>query len=320
MKHLGEAETAEEHAAEAAIRANPDWAARAAGYALLCPDVVSPVHRGVESAVWRVEPEGGAASVLKVMREDMKEHFDLEAAVEGARRAGESGAGPALLWADAVSGAITMPLLGEGWRTATLWELQDDAIMAAALDAARRLHAAPPLARRFDVFAEARSLAERAKAAAVDLPPDFWSLETALGDVEAAIAASGADSAPCRNDGVASNVMVGPEDAVLLLDYDRAGMNDPVYDLAVLLVEAHPFDSGMLPAIEHWCGRADPGVLGRCVAYGVVDDLMWALWGALAAQNSPRRHVEFRKYSEWRFLRCRMAVGDPRFEERLRRL
>lgn len=76
----------------------------------------------------------------------------------------------------------------------------------------------------------------------------------------------------------------------------------------------------MLPAIEHWCSRADPAILNRCVAYGVADDLIWALWGALAAQESPREHVEFRKYSEWRFLRCRMAVGDPRFEERLRRL
>lgn len=318
MKHIGEAETPEEHAAETAIGRNPDWAG--ASYAMLCPDVVSPVHRGVESAIWLVDPGAGDRIVLKVMREDMRACFDIGAAIEGARRAADAEAGPPVLWADAGLGALAMPFLGDGWRTATLWELQDGAIMTSILDSVRRLHAAPALARAFNVFAEIRDLSERARAGGVDLPPDFWWLEAALADVEQAITASGADSAPCRNDGVSSNVMVGSDGATLLLDYDRAGMNDPVYDLAVLLVEACPFDSEMLPAIEHWCGRADQTILNRCVAYGVADDLMWALWGALAARESARKHVEFRKYCEWRFMRCRMAIGDPRFEERLRRL
>ncbi len=320
MKHLGQAETADECAAEAAIEANPAWSGLNARYALVCPDVVSPVHRGVESAVWRVEADGAPPTVLKVLREDMRPYFDPAAAIAGAERAAETGAGPQLLWADAGLGTATFALLGEGWRTATMADLQDDQVMAGALDAAQRLHDGRPLAHRFDVFAEARDLAARARGAGVDLPADLWWLEVALGDVEAAVAAAGADSAPCRNDGVSSNVMIGPDGAVLLVDYDRAGMNDPVYDLAVLLTEAHPFDSARAPAVEHWCGRADPATLDRVTAYGVADDLMWALWAALAARQSPRTYVEFRKYSEWRLLRCRMAVGDPRFEERLRRL
>ena len=320
MKHLGEAETEEERVAEAVISANPEWAGSDVRYTLLCPDVVSPVHRGVESAVWRVQTNNGAPTVLKIMREDMRAHFDLEASVEGARRAGEAEAGPPVLWADSSSGAVAMPLLGEGWRTATLWEFQDQSIMAQVLDTVKRLHSAAPLKHRFDIFTETQTLCARARAAGVDLPPDFWWLETALDDIAAAVAASGTDIAPCRNDGVSSNVMVGPDCAVMLLDYDRAGMNDPLYDLAALIVEAYPFETEMLPVIEQWCGRADPEILNRCIAYGVADDLMWALWGAIAAQESPRTHVEFRKYSEWRFLRCRSSLGDPRFEERLRRL
>jgi hypothetical protein len=320
VKRPGEGVTPDEIAAEVAIADNPAWAGKAVRYALLCPDVVSPVHRGVESAVWRVEVDGEAPAVLKVMRGDMRAFFDTAAAIEGARRAGEAGAGPPVLWADASAGAVAFPHLGEDWRTATLADLDDDGVLCGAIDAARRLHAAPPLAHRFDVFAEVRALHGRALADGVPLPPEAWWLANAVADVEAAVAAAGADLAPCRNDGVSSNVMIGPAGAVMLVDYDRAGMNDPVYDLAVLLTEARPFDSAMGPAIEHWCGRADPAVLNRAVAYGVADDLMWALWGAIAAETSARRHVEFRKYAEWRFLRCRMAVGDPRFEERLRRL
>jgi thiamine kinase-like enzyme len=114
--------------------------------------------------------------------------------------------------------------------------------------------------------------------------------------------------------------MVGPDGAALLLDYDRAGMNDAFYDMAALLTESCAFESEAAAALERRFGRVEAAVLDRCVVLGAADDLMNALWAAVSAATSPRRHVEFKKYSEWRYLRCRSAVGDPRFEERLRRL
>ncbi|TVQ55008.1 MAG: phosphotransferase [Rhodobacteraceae bacterium] len=320
MKRIGDAETEAEQAAEAAIGAIPDWAGRAIAYAPLCPDVVSPVHRGVESAIWRVEPDGRAPAVLKVMRDDMRRFFDVDAAIAGARHAAALGVGPEVLWADAALGALATPLLGEGWRTATLADLQEPAVIDAALAATARLQDGPPLAARFDVFDEIRRLDAMAREADVAPPPDGWWLLEAARDMEAALDAAGADLAPCRNDGVSSNVMVGPDGAVMLLDYDRAGMNDACYDVAALLTEACAFPSEAAAVLERRFGRAEPAILNRCVVLGAADDLMNALWAAVSAATSPRRHVEFKKYSEWRYLRCRSAVGDPRFEERLRKL
>lgn len=319
MKQIGSAETAEEHAAEAAITAATCFEDRA-GYELLVPDMVSPVHRGVESAVWRVEADGRTPAVLKVMREDMRSLFDAEAAMEGARRAAETGTGPAVYWADPASGAIALELLGDGWRTATLYDLQTAETMSATLDAVRRLHAGPALAATFDVFAEIRSLDSSVRETVEDPPPDLWRLRSDVDDIAKAVAAAGIDSAPCRNDGTSSNLMIGPAGEVRLLDFDRAGTNDPLYDLGVLIAEAHPFASEAAATVELWCGRFERKVLDRCILYGAADDLMWGLWGLLAAARSPRRHVEFRKYAEWRLMRCRTVLCDPRFEERLRRL
>lgn len=318
MKRLGEAETNDERAAETAITKNPHWHGRSATYTPLCADVVSPVHRGVESAVWLVEIEGKTPHVLKVMREDMRPYFDVQAAIAGAKLAASADVGPPVLWADVVSGAIALSLLGEGWRTATLADLNDQDALEKIVTSVKALHGEGTLERRFNVFERVRTLLADAKAEGVSLPADGWFLVEAVADIEEAVTASGADSAPCRNDGVSSNIMLG--EGVRLLDYDNAGMNDPIYDLAVLLTEAFAFDSEMAQAVETFCGRFDQVIVDRVVAYGVADDLMWALWAALAAKRSLRTHVEFAKYSEWRFLRCRMAVGDPRFEERLRKL
>ena len=44
------------------------------------------------------------------------------------------------------------------------------------------------------------------------------------------------------------------------------------------------------------------------------------LIGALLAAKSARNTLEFYKFASWRFLRCRMAVREPRFGEVLRRI
>lgn len=320
MKRLGEAQTPDEQCAEAAIDTAPMFDADVS-YGLLVPDVVSPVHRGVESAVWRVAPgNGAAATVLKIMRPDMRAFFDMHAAIAGARLAGELGVGPAVQWADAELGATALALLSDDWRTAGLYDLQHDGTMANTIAAVRQLHMGDGLAAEFDVFAEVERLEHLARAEVDDLPPDLWRLSGDVADIGRAVQAAGRDTAPCRNDGSASNLMIGPDGAVMLLDFDRAGMNDPVYDLGVLIAEAHPFAREAAQTVEIWCGRFEARVLDRALLYGAADDLMWGLWGLLAAVRSPRRHVEFRKYGEWRLLRCRSVLADPRFEERLRGL
>ena len=56
----------------------------------------------------------------------------------------------------------------------------------------------------------------------------------------------------------------------------------------------------------------------RAILYGAADDLRWGLIAATLAATSPRTSLEFLKFASWRFLRCRMAMRDPRFPERLR--
>lgn len=74
-----------------------------------------------------------------------------------------------------------------------------------------------------------------------------------------AIAASGADLVTAHADGVTSNVMLGPDGAMQLVDFDEAGNTDALFDLAVVLNEVHPLDEArhlaVLETFEGQCAR-----------------------------------------------------------------
>ena len=123
---------------------------------------------------------------------------------------------------------------------------------------------------------------------------------------------------PAHGDGNVSNVLIAEDGSVLLVDWDRAGDMDPFEDLGSLLAELAPQEPEARALFERWHGSMDEGLLSRAMLYGAADDLRWGLIAATLAATSPRTSLEFLKFASWRFLRCRMAVRDPRFPERVR--
>jgi aminoglycoside phosphotransferase len=302
--------------------AGPEAALAAAGLsgAQVAPGpeaVVSPTHRAVESRCWRVTAPNGAPLFLKILHPELRPHVDAAAAVEGAAQAGRLGAGPPVLWSDPALCALLMPdMQAQGFRTADMGLMQRPAVMAGAMAALRRLHGGPALPVRFDPFAEIDRLHAAARAAAAPLPDDLpWVLRMVA---EIGAVTAGAPLAPCRNDGCASNLLVGDDDAVLLLDFDRAGMNDPLYDVGALLAEQTAFEPEMAAAFAAYAGGADPASFARARLYAAVDDVMQALWSLTMAATTARMHLEFLKYGQWRLMRARLTLRHPQFEEKLR--
>lgn len=291
----------------------------AAGQAMPAfPVLASPGWHGVDATHWQASgPEGRLH--LKLLHPDAAAYVDAAAAIEAARLAGELGVGPAVLHADPSAGALLMPLL-EGWRVATLERLYEPAIQDAILAARRRLHAGPPLSRHIDIGAQIDDLARRCALAGASLPEDVADLRRAVATGLARIAAAGVDLVPAHGDGMASNHMLGPDGQVLLVDFDLAGMMDPFLDIGSFIGEAALQEPEARALFERWHGHNDEGLFARAMIYAAADDLRFGLIGALLARTSRRRELEFVKYGNWRFLRCRMAIRDPRFAERCRRV
>lgn len=318
MKQIGRPSDALEKAVDAALHAVPDWQGRAISYAAAFDGVVSPIHRGVASHCWKVSLDGEApAWFLKVLHDDMKDFVDVAASYKAADMAATSGVTPTPRYLPSASAAI-FDLLPDGWMWARLHHFNDPDIVARVVAARRAIQAGPTLGRVQDLFATIADYAKRAEAARIALPQDVWWLTSRTAEIGRAIGAAGTETRPCHLDGASSNVMLSPEGNVCLVDFDSAGDADPYWDLGVMMAEICQFEPEEAALVEIFAGRYDKRIHHRARLYGAADDIKWGLWGYLVAAGSPRRGVEFVKYAEWRFLRARMVLHDPRFEGMLR--
>ena len=285
------------------------------------PILASPSWRGVDGFPWRaVKKSGGETLFIKSMDADATLYIDIPCAFEAAQRASDLGIGPKVLLADARSGTLIMEDLNQGWRVGTLERMLEPAIVDAVITARRRFQSGKPLSRTRGVFAEIKQFYAAAVSASAQLPPDtewmFKELQFAAEAFEAlAIAA-----VPIHGDGNVSNILISDTGEVRLIDWDRATNADPLEDIGSFLVEAFAQEPEARDAFIRNAGGFDEAAFNRARIYGVADDLRWGLIGALLAAKSARKTLEFHKFASWRFVRCRMAVREPRFGEALRRI
>lgn len=273
--------------------------------------LASPSYKAVESR--SVFTQG---AFVKRMHPEMMPGFDLETAMALATQAGRAGVGPEVIWHDAAIGAVAMTGLSSEWHTANQASLQDPVVVSAAMTALKTLHGTQVLSTRFDPFAQISGLIECLGREAGTLPDDIIWLQRLIAQLEPMM--EGGTLAPCRNDGSSSNLMLGPDGAVLLVDYDRAGMNDPLYDVGCLLAEMTIHERDMMPGYAAYAGQFDEAGFARARLWSFVDDLLHALWARLKSKTSERGAVEWLKYGEWRLIRVRMALMHPQFEEKIR--
>lgn len=322
MKPLGAPTDSQERLAEAALSSVPFLDARKLRYEPALAGAASPSYQGVESTLYRVtEAESAQPSLfLKVHQAECADLFDPAFAFTAGKALARQGMTPEPLHLAADQGAILFRLLGPEWRPATLDALGKGPYLSAVIETLRRIADGAPLGRNWTVFEGIAEMRARLGPQAETLPDDAWWLFDAIAAIADALAAAGADIKPAHGDPHATNIMLGPDGAVQLVDLDMACDTDPHYQLAALLNEACQFDTEMRTSIEIWNGAYSETLFNRCVAYAAADDLYWGLRALLLDRLSPRTSLEFRKYAGWRLLRCRMRINRPGFEETLRRL
>lgn len=282
--------------------------------------VVSPIHRAIENLCFFATKPDRPPVFVKHRHDDMCQFIALDHVADASRKAGELSISPRLLYADPSNGVLVFEVLGEEWAWGHADVLRRPQVLENLLTAKRTFHKAQPLAETRSVFDLVGAYRQLADGPDVILPAPVFTVSAGVQRIAGAIGASGVDTVPCHADGVSSNIMVGPDDGVRLVDFEWARQADPAYDLGTVVAELLPFDGEALLAIEIATGKPDAGVLARARLYGAADDLMWALWGFINAARSPRKHVEFFKYAEWRLLRARTVIEGPRFETWLKQV
>ncbi len=312
MKPIGKPASDSEVAIETALQSITEWQGLEVRYEAGPPAVVSPIHRAVESLCYKVQA-GREVYFVKLRQPDMRTFFDDRAVAANCRIASDAAVSPKLFAADPEIGLLIYEHLSDDWNWCKVDTLADKDLLAAVVHAKKRLHEGPAFFGEFDVFATIEGYLERILHEEITVPADVPAIAAIVGDFGQAIAAAGIQHKSCHGDGVASNIMIGPDRSLHLVDYDRSGNADPFFDLGSLMLEAFQFENDERVVLEIYEGHCRDAAYHRCKLYGIADDLMWALWGFISFQHSPRKEVEFTKYAEWRLLRARWNLGNSNF-------
>lgn len=320
MKTTGSPQNEIEERAERALLAFAGIVGDTPLYAPAQPAVASPSYHAVESHTFVVGPSAGEARhFLRLGAGEVADLVDRETALNAASQIHGLGHAPQPLGYDEATGSTLSTLLGNGWRSAKIDDLMQPDTVARLVAMQKAIATGNTFGRSWSVFEGIDQLWEIVCGKVV-LPGDAEWMRAWMTPMREAIASAGIDLKPAHGDPHSSNVMLGPDGKIQLVDFDMAADMDPYYQLGVQMNELYQFESQMKQVLEIHDGSFSDKAFNRCRIYAAADDLYWALRSLVLELRYPPKGVEFLKYAGWRFLRCRMALGHPDFEARLRTL
>ena len=269
---------------------------------------------GLTNLVYRIDT-GTDRYVLRIPGKGTEDYIDRVVEMHNTRVAARAGVSAEVIHADADSGVLlTRYIDGIVTMTPRAFAEREGAAERAGL-AFKQMHDwAEPFEFRFELFAMIDGylgVLDRRKA---ELPDGYAEVVEAAQPVREALDRNPAPLAPCHCDPLCENFLDNGE-RMWIVDWEYSGMNDPLWDLGDLSVEA-----GFTPAqdrelIEAYCaGQPSDAEFGRMIIYKAMCDLLWTLWGLIQhADDNPAE--DFWAYSIGRFERCKALMSTAEFED-----
>jgi thiamine kinase-like enzyme len=319
MKALGSPQDLVEQRAEKVLASVPGGDRSRLTYGRALPSVASPSFHASESATFIVDPDGeGPSLFLRLGLDEVADLVDPGVAQRAAHRCHSLGISPQLVYGDPDERAMVFEALDGSWRTARVDDLMKPEMAARLVGMHKRIASASAFGRTWSIFDGIGQMWKILGHTSDVLPGDADWMLAWISSIHEAISAVGADLLPAHADPHSSNVMIGTDGRLMLVDFDMAADVDPYYVLGALMNELFQFESQMKPLLEMHDGRFNERAFNRCRLYAAADDFYWALRSLVLEVRLPRCGVEYLKYAAWRFLRCRMLLGRPNFEELVR--
>ena len=271
---------------------------------------------GLTNLVYRVDA-GDRRYVLRIAGEGTEDYIDRKVEGHNARVAAEAGVSAEVLHFDADSGLmLTRYLDGCVTMSPELFKSRPGA-PARAAEVLKRMHACGRKFRfRFELFAMIDEYLGLLAKLEAPLPDGYHEVVAEAGAVRQALDANPATLAPCHCDPLSENFL---DDGVRMwaVDWEYSGMNDPVWDLGDVSVEAGFDEAQDREMMAAYCGGEPPAaVYGRMVIYKAMCDLLWTLWGLIQFANK-NPVDDFWAYSVNRFGRCKALMGADDFGRHL---
>lgn len=271
---------------------------------------------GLTNVVHRVDlPEG--ALIVRIPGKGTEAYIDRAVELHNARAAARAGVSAEVIWGDADSGVmISRCVENIVTMTPDLFLEREGSAQRAAL-AFRQLHqSGERFEFRFELFSMIDEYLKVLSGKESDLPDGYHEIVEAAQPVKTILSENESALAPCHCDPLCENFL-DDGTRMWIVDWEYSGMNDPMWDLGDLSVEAGftaEQDREMMAA--YFDGQASAADFGRMIVYKAMCDLLWTLWGLIQhADNNPAE--DFWAYSVNRFERCKTLMRSTEFEAHL---
>ena len=272
---------------------------------------------GLTNLVFRIDT-GTDRYVLRIPGKGTEEYIDRVVEIHNARVAAKADVSAEVIYSDSDSGVMLSRYIDD-IVTMTPDEFRNrQGAAARAGRALKQMHVwAEPFQFRFELFAmidEYLAILDERKA---ELPDGYADVVESALPVREVLDRNPVDLAPCHCDPLCENFLDSGE-RMWIVDWEYSGMNDPLWDLGDLSVEAGFSEAQDMELMQAYCdGEPVAAEIGRMVIYKAMCDLLWTLWGLI--QHSDGNPAEdFWAYAIARFERCKTLMTSGDFEQHVK--
>lgn len=234
---------------------------------------------GLTNHTYRVTLEDGQIYVVRLPGEGTEELINRNDEKVSTQLACQLGIDADLLYFGVSGEKVTRYI--DGASTLAAASFLDFDILRKSAEVLRVLHTSGADTKvPFDVFQMASEYEKIIHDNSVDLFDGYEEVKAQIMQIRAVIAADEIAAVPCHNDPLCENWVLDENGKLYLIDWEYAGMNDGMWDLADVSIEANFTAEQDHTFLRFYFGReANQEELLRFHANKLYLDFLWSLWG-----------------------------------------
>jgi len=271
---------------------------------------------GLTNLVHKVEMDTQSV-VVRIPGPGTEEYIDRSIEAHNAKVAAKVGISPRVIYSNSVSGImITETVQNIETMTPDLFKERKEAPKRAGLALAKLHNSGENFEFRFELFSMIDEYLSILTTKDVDFPDGYHEVVNSAKPIKELLEKANLPLAPCHCDPLCENFL-DDGNIMWIVDWEYSGMNDPLWDLGDLSVEAGMTDLQDSELLQAYFGRQPTDQeTARMIIYKAMCDLLWTLWGLIQhADNNPAE--DFWAYATTRFARCKNLMKDPSFQDHL---
>lgn len=263
----------------------------------------SPLTGGITNENFRIEVNGDVF-VLRIPGVDT-ELLGIVRATECAvsQAVGKIGIGPEVFYVIEPEGYLVTSFI-EG-KQPLPDELGQPQNIRRVADAIRRVHEIDSIPETFSPFRVVEDSAKIARQYKVDFPDNFGWLIEQMNAAETALQKSPFTPQLCHNDLLNANFL--DDGQIRVLDWEYAGMGDPVFDLANFAVHHEFTDEQDRWLLECYFGEVTAENWARIKLLKIISDFRESMW-AMVQIGISKLDFDFRAYADTYFARTTQGM------------